>query len=253
MPNDKAIEKIVSGSYTRKSFLRFLGAGIVFLFSSGKLGRPALAQAGERLNPREKRPVAAAADLAVAKGPDPAALTRKAVAALGGMGTFVKKGDVVVVKPNIGWDRTPEQAANTNPEVVAAIVRMCFEAGAKMVKVFDNTCAEQRRTYQNSGIADAVKKAGGTVFFVSEWKYASAAMPAGNLMADWPVSRDAATCDCFINVPIAKHHSLTRLTLSMKNLMGVCGGDRGRMHQNIDRKLVEMTAFIKPDLTIIDA
>jgi uncharacterized protein (DUF362 family) len=105
-------------------------------------------------------------DLAVARGTPPAKITRAAIDALGGMKRFVSRGDVVVVKPNIGWDRTPEYAANTNPEVVAAVVRLCLEAGAKRVKVFDHPVSDPRRTYKQSGIADAAAAAGATVSFI---------------------------------------------------------------------------------------
>jgi uncharacterized protein (DUF362 family) len=121
------------------------------------------------------------------------------------------------------------------------------------VKVFDNTCADARRTYRNSGIEDAVKKAGGLIYHISDWKFYPGSFPQGSIMQDWPLFRDAVMCDCFINVPVAKHHSLSRLTLSMKNFMGICGGDRGEIHRNIDRRLVELTAFMKPELTIVDA
>ncbi|MGA2091313.1 MAG: DUF362 domain-containing protein, partial [Endomicrobiales bacterium] len=175
------------------------------------------------------------------------------VGACGGMGHFVKKGAVVVVKPNIGWDRTPEQGANTHPAVVEALVRMSFEAGAKIVKVFDFTCNDSRRTYENSGISAAAKKAGATVYYVDDWKFFPAQFPAGSLMKDWPLFRDAVECDCLINVPVAKHHHLTGLTLSLKNLMGICGNNRGHMHQDITPKLAEVLTFMKPELTVIDA
>ncbi len=121
------------------------------------------------------------------------------------------------------------------------------------MKVFDNTCNDAQRTYRNSGIYDAVRKAGGTIYYVSDWKFYPGRFPAGSLMSDWPVFRDAVECDCFINVPVAKHHGITELTLSIKNLMGVCGASRGKMHQKIDRKLAELVNFIQPDLTVIDA
>lgn len=205
------------------------------------------------LKPRAKRVVRTACDLAVAKGSPPALITRKAVEALGGMGLFVKQGDTVVVKPNIAWDRSPAQAANTHPDVVAEIVRLCYAAGARTVKVFDRTCNDPAMCYRTSGIAAAAEKAGGRVSHTSDWKFIPAAFPEGSAMGTWKLYRDAVECDVFINVPVAKHHSLTRLTLSMKNLMGVCGGLRGQIHWNIDEKLADLTAFIAPNLTIIDA
>jgi len=221
--------------------------------TSGRLSRRALAKTSTTAKPRSGRQAATACGLAVVTGEQPDLITRKAVETLGGIERFVRSCDTVVVKPNIGWDRTAEQAGNTNPEVVAALVRLCRDAGARSVKVFDNTCNDARRTYIKSGIADAVKKAGGLVVYVSDWKFYPGEFPAGSPMAEWPIFRDAVECDCFINVPVAKHHGLTGLTLSMKNLMGVCGGARGRMHWGIDQKLADWTAFIKPDLTVIDS
>jgi uncharacterized protein (DUF362 family) len=254
MPIEKDyVESIFGAAFSRKSFLKMLGFTLVFMLTAGKYGKKQLLAADKKLEPRKKKNIKVECDLAVSKGKDPAAITRKAVETLGGMKRFVKAGDTVVVKPNIGWDRSPEQAACTNPAVVAELVKMSFECGAKTVKVFDNTCNDARRCYDNSGILRAAKAAGAEVFFVSDWKYYPAVMPAGCMMADWPIFEDAVKCDCFINVPIAKHHTLARLTLSMKNLMGICGGMRGKIHSDIDTKLAEVTLFIKPELTVIDA
>jgi len=250
--SEEYIERLTHYTLSRRGFLRFMGTGLAFLLSQGVRSRHALAKTGITLQPRPKRAVATDSQLGVARGEDPAAITRAAVEALGGMGRFVRKGDTVVVKPNIAWDRTPEQAATTNPAVVAAIVRMCLESGAKIVKVFDNTCNDARRTYLNSGIYDAVRKAGGTMYYVSDWKFYPGQFPQGSLMNEQVLFRDAVECDCLINVPVAKVHRLTNLSLSMKNLMGICR-DRGYIHRNIDQKLTELLAFMKPDLTVIDA
>jgi len=249
----RRLEKLFHLPLSRAGFLKLLAAvSGLFLFAR-RSGALALGSLGKTLDPRPARAAKTDCQLAAAKGENPDRLTRRAVEALGGIARFVRPGDVVVVKPNIGWDRTPEQAANTNPEVVAALVSLCREAGAKAVKVFDNPCNDARRTYANSGIQEAVRKAGGQIYYVSDWNFLTARFPCGSLMDGWPLYRDAVACDCFINVPVAKHHGLTRLTLSMKNLMGVCGGRRGSMHQEIDEKLVDVTAFIRPNLTVIDA
>jgi uncharacterized protein (DUF362 family) len=244
--------RILNRPFSRKTFIKILGVGAGALLAN-RLSRKVWAKTTTGLPPRAGRTAVTDCQLAVVTGEDPGAITHKAIETLGGMARFVKSGDVVVVKPNIGWDRTPEQAGNTHPEVVAALVKQCRDAGAKVVKVFDNTCNDARRTYANSGIYDAVKKAGGLIFYVSDWKFYPGQFPENSSMADWPIFRDAVECDCFINVPVAKHHGLTGLTLSMKNLMGVCGGSRGQMHWNIDKKLAELTAYIKPNLTVIDA
>ncbi|MFH1081584.1 MAG: DUF362 domain-containing protein [Pseudomonadota bacterium] len=191
-------------------------------------------------------------DLAVASGTPPAKITRAAIDALGGMKRFVSQGDVVVVKPNIGWDRTPEYAANTNPEVVATVVGLCLEAGAKRVKVFDHPVSDPRRTYKQSGIADAAAAAGAAVSFVDDRKFRDMQIN-GHSLKSWPLYTEVFEADKVINVPIAKTHGLSKLTLGMKNWMGVMGGSRGRIHQRVDESIVDLAMFIKPALTILDA
>jgi uncharacterized protein (DUF362 family) len=192
-------------------------------------------------------------DLVVSYGKDPYSNTVNAIEKLGGIRKFVRSGDKVVVKPNIAWDRTPEQAANTDPGVVAAIVELCYSAGAARVSVFDITCNNEKLCYDSSGIAEAARRAGASVFFPDHWNTVKAEFPYESPMQGWPILRDAVEADTFINVPILKHHGLTGLTLSMKNLMGVCSGTRGLIHVNIGRKLADLTDFIRPELTVIDA
>lgn len=179
-------------------------------------------------------------------------LTRQAIDGLGGMKRFVSKGHVVWVKPNIGWDRRPEQAANTNPDVVATLVQMCLEAGARRVVVSDHTCNAAQRTFPRSGIQQAAEKAGAQVFFLDERKFRR--MPIkGVALKEWEVYTDAVEADRLINVAIVKHHGLSKATLGMKNLMGIVGGARNRMHQNIDDSIVDLAAFFKPQLVVLDA
>ncbi|MDD5168460.1 MAG: DUF362 domain-containing protein [Syntrophales bacterium] len=191
-------------------------------------------------------------DLVVAHGSSPGKITRAAIDGLGGIRRFVSRGDVVVAKPNIGWDRTPEYAANTNPEVVAEIVRLCFEAGAKKVKVFDYPVSDARRTYKQSGIASAASAVGATVSFVDERKFRDVALK-GQVLKSWPLYTEVLEADKVINVPIAKVHGTARLTLGMKNWMGVMGGYRGRIHQRIDESLVDVAMHIRPTLVVLDA
>ncbi len=192
-------------------------------------------------------------DLAVIQNSDPAAMVRKALDVLGGISRFVKKGQVVVVKPNIGWDRVPEQAATTNPEVVAEIVRLCLNAGAARVKVFDKTCNQARRCYQRSQIEKAASAAGAEVSHIYPQKFQKVAISQGQELKSWEFYRDALDADVFINVPIAKHHSLSRVTLGLKNIMGVIGENRGHIHNRFDVKIVDLNTVIKPQLTILDA
>ncbi len=191
-------------------------------------------------------------DLAVTHGASPAAVTRAAIDAFGGIKRFISRGDVVVVKPNIGWDRLPEQAADTNPEVVGEVVRLCYEAGAKVVKVFDRTVNDPRRCYVQSGIAESVKAAGGELSYIDERKFKEVRLK-GEALKSWPLYAEILDADKVINVPIAKHHSLATLTMGMKNWMGVMGGSRRQIHQKLDVSLVDLSMAIKPTLVILDA
>jgi uncharacterized protein (DUF362 family) len=168
------------------------------------------------------------------------------------MKRFISKGDIVVVKPNIGWDRTPEYAATTNPEVVSAVVRLCYEVGAKQVKVFDRSVVDPRRCYKQSGIADAASAVGGIISYVDERKFRELKLP-GIALKSWPLYTEIIEADKIINIPIAKAHSLSTLTLGMKNWMGIMGGSRGRIHQRIEGSLVDVAMTIKPALIVLDA
>jgi uncharacterized protein (DUF362 family) len=192
-------------------------------------------------------------DLAVAKGAPAEKIVRAAVDALGGIRRFISRGDVVVVKPNIGWDRAPEYAANTNPEVVAALVKMCLEANAKKVKVFDRTCDEQRRCYASSGIEAAAKAAGAEVSHIDDKRFRDVQIPGGVAFKSWPIYIDVLEADKLINVPIAKRHGSGGLTMALKNWMGAMGGNRGKAHQKLDAAIADLAVVIKPCLTVLDA
>ena len=188
----------------------------------------------------------------VTQGDDPRQLIRKAIEELGGIGRFISRGDVVVIKPNIAWDRTPEQAANTNPEVVAETVRLCREAGAARVIVTDVSCNDPRRCFQRSRIAESARAEGAQVILPEERKFKEVDL-RGDVLSSWPVFEPFLAADKVINLPIAKHHSLTGVTLGMKNWYGILGGQRNRLHQRIQESLVDLADFMRPTLTIIDA
>ena len=190
-------------------------------------------------------------EIAIITGDDPAQLTRQAVEELGGIRRFIARGDVVLVKPNIGWDRTPEQAANTNPDVVAEVIRQCSNAGAKRVIVTDVSCNDPRRCFQRSGIAEAARLAGAEVVLPDPAMFKDVDLQGETLRA-WPVLDLFLNADKIINVPIAKHHSLTGTTLGMKNWYGMLGGPRHQLHQKIHESLVDLADFVRPTLTIVD-
>ncbi|MFH0754120.1 MAG: DUF362 domain-containing protein [Candidatus Omnitrophota bacterium] len=236
----------------RGTFMKICLGWLLVLIAENRALKVAFAEVTQA-GPRPKKSIATDHDLVVASGLDPYKNTVAVIDGLGGMERFVKKGAVVVVKPNIGWDRTPQQAANTNPAVVAALIELCYKAGARRVNVFDVTCNDARRCYENSGIQQAAKEKGAEVYFADSWNVVKARFPYESPMQGWTLLRDAVVCDTFINVPVLKHHGLTGLTLSMKNLMGVCTGVRGLMHVDIGPKLVDLTDFISPELTVVDA
>lgn len=190
-------------------------------------------------------------DLAWIQGESPAQITREAISSLGGIKQFISKGDVVVVKPNIGWDRTPAQAACTNPEVIKTLIELCLEAGAKEVKVLDNPCNPANRTYARSGIADAAKEAGAKVLFPNPHRLKKMALK-GEWLKEWEVYTDFIEADKIINAPIAKTHSLCRLTLGLKNWLGALGGNRNQLHQKLDQAIIDLAAFFNPCLTVMD-
>ncbi len=191
-------------------------------------------------------------DLTLIQGDSPAQITKEAINAIGGIKRFVAKGDVVIVKPNIGWDRTPEQAACTNPEVVKAVVELCVEADAKQVIVMDNTISPARRAYARSGIAKAAKEAGAKTPYVNDHHLKKMALN-GEWFKEWEVYTDFVEADKIINVPIAKTHSLSRLTMGLKNWLGAVGGPRNQLHQGIDYAMIDLAKFFKPALTVLDA
>jgi len=191
--------------------------------------------------------------VAVAEGRDYPAITRKAINAVGGMKRFVRPGDVVVVKPNIGWDRSSEFAANTHPQVVRAVVEECLAAGAKKVKVFDHTCNDSRRCYVNSGIEGALKGMKGVECKHIETERFRKVTLNGRFLKEWELYDEALSANVYINVPIAKHHGLSTLTLGLKNVMGIMGGNRGYIHRNLAVALADINAYVKCHLTIIDA
>jgi len=204
------------------------------------------------LEPRENN---LPAGLVVAKGSDPRAMVRAALGEMGGLGKLIQPGETVLVKPNIAFDRTPEQAANTNPELVAEIVTLALDAGADRVVVLDHTLADPRLSYEHSGIASAAKEAGARVEFVrgkEDPRFRTIEFPEGEITRSWPVHDVVRRADVFINVPIVKHHIVAKATMGLKNLMGLAGGNRGEWHTQLAKRICDMNQRVRVDLTVID-
>ena len=193
-------------------------------------------------------------DLVAARGGEPVEMYRKAMAEMGGMEKFVKRGQTVVVKPNIGWDVTPERAANTNPELVGAIVEDCLKVGARRVVVFDNTCDQWQRCYTNSGIEKAVGDAGGQMIPGNlERYYKEIEIPGAESLKNTKIHEILLDADVFINAPVLKHHASTNLTIAMKNLMGAVWDRRWWHRNNLHQCIADFCLYCKPTLNIVDA
>ncbi len=256
-----ADEKQTQGLTRREAMLQLLRLGGVAAGAAG---------AGVWLSEHSSRPVPAQAEqarrdhriasdsqtpqwphLVVVQGGEPHALVERALEDLGGIRRFVSRQDVVVLKPNIAWDRTPEQAANTNPELVAEVVKQCWAAGAKRVIVTDVSCNEPRRCFLRSGIQAAARAEGADVILPNPDMFREVDL-GGVVLKSWPVYTPFLEADKIINLPIAKHHELTGATLGMKNWYGILGGQRNRLHQQIHQSLVDLANFMLPTLTVMD-
>ena len=245
----------------RREFVKSLVAlGATTLGAGGLLAQAACSpstgpeEAGEVARKPSLGPAADQAYLAVARGGSPAEITKRAIAALGGIEHFVDSGDDVIIKPNICVAyHTYEYAATTNPEVVATLVSLCLGAGAEKVRVMDYPFGGSAEdAYARSGIEEAVTAAGGQMEQMAKMKYKKAPIPDGRDLKEWLVYQDVLEADVFVNVPIAKHHNLARLSLGMKNLLGVVL-DRNKYHRNLGQRLADLTSLVYPTLTVVDA
>jgi uncharacterized protein (DUF362 family) len=238
--------------FSRRQFVRLMvAAGLGTALASCGSGGSSVPDAG----PREPAPPRAdQAYLAVVRGEEPASLTRAALAAIGGIERFVRSGDDVIVKPNICVDyRTYEYGATTNPGVVATLVGLCLGAGARRVRVMDRPFGGgPESAYATSGIAEAVQVAGGEMEVMNQAKFRETQIPQGKDLRSWPVYQDILTADLVINVPVAKHHSLARLSLGGKNLLGVISSPN-RMHANLGQRTADLASLLRPQLTVVDA
>ncbi len=179
-------------------------------------------------------------------------LTRKTFEAAGGMNRFIARGDVVVIKPNLSWARAPHLAATTNPEVLKAVIELCQEAGAKKVRIADNTINGAQRCFAITGAVQVAKETGADLIFPRSSLMRDMKLN-GNRLDQWPVYTPVVEADKLINLPVAKVHGLSDLTLGIKNWIGAVGGRRYALHQDIHQTIVDLARFFKPVVTLIDA
>ncbi len=194
-------------------------------------------------------------DMVAVQGGSPAALLDAGLAAYGNIGRFVKPGQTVVIKPNIGWDKEVGTAADTHPELVGHLVELCLKAGAAKVQVFDHTCdSNWQSCYRRSGIEQAVKAAGG-VMLCGNLKngYAPVKVSGGKVIRQAEIFRAVRDCNVFINVPVLKNHGGAKLSCALKNLMGTIW-NRPAMHKaGLQQAIADWAGVRKPDLNIVDA
>ena len=193
-------------------------------------------------------------ELVVARGGEPEQLVRQAMNAFGGIDQIVSQGADVIIKPNMcSGNHTYEYAATTNPWVIAELIKLCYEAGAAKVRVMDSPFSgSPEQVYQKSGIAEQVERAGGEMVIMSPFIFRETEIPKARDIQRVEVYEDVLNTDVLINVPIAKHHNRARLTLGMKNLLGVIK-DRPAMHRNLGQRIADLTSLVMPTLTVVDA
>lgn len=225
-----------------------LGAGgVLFTEYLRRFGRRAEAAIGDH---RVELP-SSLPRLVIARGPHPGRNARAAVERLGGMDRFVGPSDVVVIKPNIGWDRTAEQGANTHPLVVAELVRMCREARCRRVIVSDCPVRRSRTAFERSGIMAAGLEAGAEVIPPEDGRYVKVKL--SRRLGVWDVLEPFVIATKLINVPVAKHHEVAGVTVGLKNWIGITGKARIAFHADLDRSIAELAALMRPTLTVVDA
>ncbi len=232
----------------RREFIKkCLSVAVIASVSPLVKGKPLL---GSQLDLKQTK----TPDLVAIKNGEPEEMFDKGIKALGGIENFVKKGQTVVVKPNIAWNSGPERGANTNPKLVKRVVEQCIDAGAKKVYVFDNPCDNWESTYKITGIERASKDAGAIVVPANTESYfQEVRVPGANILKTTKVHELILDTDVFINIPILKHHNSTLMTSAMKNLMGVVW-DRRFYHRNgLHGCITEFCLYRKPDLNIVDA
>ncbi len=243
----------------RREFLKKTGKALVLAAVTGGTGlffhnretsryRSVIAKTNDFTVPPDR----SLPQIALSKNADPIPALNAALDAIGGIRRFIHPGERVTIKPNIGWDRVPAQAATTNPILVGEMIRLCLSAGAAEVIVTDVSCNDPRRCFLRSGIGREAEKAGARVILPAQEDFIQTNLE-GELLTTWPVLKHFVFTDRLINMPIVKQHSLCSCTLGMKNFYGILGGHRNQLHQQIDQSVVDLAAFCRPTLTVVDA
>jgi uncharacterized protein (DUF362 family) len=235
----------VNRMVTRREFLKSITA--LFLSSLVSPFFPQKSEAVPLLSPQKSK-------IAVIHGTDKAKLIDSALDAFGGINAFVKRGDRVVIKPNAAWSRTPEEGANVHPELLIRLINLCFEAGAKDVRIVEHSCDNYKSAFEINGMKAAVAKTKGTLVPLAKGgDFLTVPVPKGRVLSSVKIAREIREADVYINMPIAKTHGSATLTLGMKNHMGAIE-DRWFFHRNdLHQCIADVSTVLSPSLTIMDA
>ena len=255
LSNDKNNEQ--PSTLSRRRWLWLTGGatglaavGAVYAAFEMRLAHSLLATAAAMPDHRVKLP-ATSPRLVIAHGKNPTLNLRAALERLGGLNRLITRDDIVLIKPNVAWERVPFQAATTHPDVVAELVRACREAGAREVIVTECPVDNAERCFERSGILKAARDAGARVILPSESTYVDVKIPGK--LGTWPILEPFATATKIINVPIAKHHGSARVTAGMKNWIGITDKRRKLFHADLDGSIAALAALMRPTLTVVDA
>jgi uncharacterized protein (DUF362 family) len=191
--------------------------------------------------------------MSIVQGPDRAKTVGKAIELLGGIERFIKPGDIVAIKPNVAFASPPMLGATAHPELVAAVIRLCYKGGAKKVLVTDNPINDPASCFTLSGVGKAANQAGAEVVLPKTHLFKSTTLANGRLINNWPIFYEPfAKADKLIGIAPIKHHHRAGASMSMKNWYGLLGGRRNVFHQDINTIIAELAMMVKPTLVILD-
>ncbi|MEZ4550882.1 MAG: DUF362 domain-containing protein [Desulfobacterales bacterium] len=212
-----------------------------------------LSQAGSEVKIPDFTMAGMPAKICIARGGDRVASVRQAFAALGGMQAFVKPGERVLLKVNAAFASPPSLGATSHPDLVAAVARLCREAGASRVMVTDNPINDPAACFALTGIGEAARRAGAGVILPQASLFQHCSVASGRLIKDWPVLyAPLAQVDRIIGLAPVKDHHRSGASLTLKNWYGLLGGRRNIFHQDVHTLIMELALMIRPTVVVLD-
>jgi uncharacterized protein (DUF362 family) len=262
--NPKDEEKPRAGDLNRRDFLKRVGYASALALAAGGLGLalydakgPALSGGQQALTGlgdyRLKDLASGSGKMAIVRGTDRAAMIEQGVKALGGMESFIRKGDRVLVKVNAAFATPASLGATTHPEVLAAVATLCFKAGAAQVLVTDNPINNPESCFEITGLAAAARTGGARIIAPRAGLFAPLSLPGGKLLQDWPVMAGVfpGVTKVMVVSPV-KDHQRAGASMTLKNFYGFLGGRRNVFHQDINGIITELSQMLKPTICVLD-